>query len=339
METLESVAVAVLEKELAEEKCPFKESEEGASDEEEEGIEEDDADEVQEEQANNGGTLGDNLSNRSPGKSGTVGGPCPADDYLIQAPQKKYVVSVPETDDVETGEYPVTLAAHHLIPGNAALGQSELYDFLGPKGSGNLKKLGSVRTREDVDSGEKKYEIKKHIGYNVNGCHNGAWLPGNYAIRQAKPKKKSRPAVPNTSPAPGAGLNWGALGDEYDDWKLNYVAAATEAADAQFHDTHEDYSRRVLKVLDKIAAALKSHLAGGKCTCCSKEKIPPPFTVKNRLYASSHFLRNAVSGGATTWSAPWFTSDHWSEIIFEPSRKTYERFLASRKLSRKVREE
>lgn len=277
MDTGESVTTEALEKEV-QERCPFKESEEGVDSDDDESIGDDDDDDVQDEQENDGGTLGRNLVAGSHGAGGTVGGPCDPTDYTYCSPQEKTTVYVPESDEVDADVYPVAIAAHHLVPGNAALGQSTLYDFLGPSGSGKLRDDGKERLRKDVRIGDKTYEIKKHIGYNINGCHNGVWLPGNYAIRKYKPKTKSRPAIPNTSPVGGqrGGLNWGDLGEKYADWKLNYVAAATKAADGQFHDTHEFYSENVRDLLSKMAVVLQSHLKNGKCDCCSKERSPLP---------------------------------------------------------------
>ena len=58
---------------------------------------------------------------------------------------------------------PSTAAAHHLIPGNAALKKSKLFTS-----NKYLWKDGSA---------------KGNIGYNVNAAENGVWLPGNYAVR------------------------------------------------------------------------------------------------------------------------------------------------------------
>lgn len=55
---------------------------------------------------------------------------------------------------------PVTCAAHHLIPGNAALKASSILELLRVDGPG-----------------------EGNIGYNVNKATNGVWLPGNYALR------------------------------------------------------------------------------------------------------------------------------------------------------------
>lgn len=57
----------------------------------------------------------------------------------------------------------VSVAAHHLIPGNAALKKSDLFvseEYLWTDG-----------------------KAKGNIGYDVNSRPNGQWLPGNYAVR------------------------------------------------------------------------------------------------------------------------------------------------------------
>jgi hypothetical protein len=67
-----------------------------------------------------------------------------------------------KTAAVNDSELPITVAAHHLIPGNAALKKSTLFksnEYLWVDG----KKRGN-------------------IGYNVNSLDNGVWLPGNYAV-------------------------------------------------------------------------------------------------------------------------------------------------------------
>jgi hypothetical protein len=63
---------------------------------------------------------------------------------------------------VDGKHYQVTTAAHHLIPGNASLRDSQLFT------SAYLWKDG---------------EAKGNIGYNVNSAPNGIWSPGNYAVR------------------------------------------------------------------------------------------------------------------------------------------------------------
>jgi hypothetical protein len=58
--------------------------------------------------------------------------------------------------------FPITVAAHHLIPGNASLKKSSIF-----------------KSKEYLWIDGKK---KGNIGYNVNASPNGVWLPGNYAI-------------------------------------------------------------------------------------------------------------------------------------------------------------
>ena len=72
-----------------------------------------------------------------------------------------------KTISVSGESYPVSVAAHHLIPGNASLKNSQL--FLSDK---YLWKDGKVNG---------------NIGYNVNALTNGVWLPGNYAVRPWSP--------------------------------------------------------------------------------------------------------------------------------------------------------
>jgi hypothetical protein len=307
METGESVAVGGLAKELKE-KCPYKDEEAGVDNEDEEGLEEDDDDGVQEEQQNNGGTLGENLVGGLHGADGTFCAPLPP--KFKSAPndsargRRQPMVRV-GTDDIEEDEYRFTVAAHHLIPGNASLGRSAVYDYLGPPGSGKLKGGSGTRKRKQVTvkfgTKSRKVKFKKLIGYNINGSHNGAWLAGNYAIRKSE--------------SPG-GRSWGKLSPKYDEWKLYYVAAATKASGGQFHDAHTLYSGRVLGLLNKIATLLGSHLLSS-CPECGKDDTPllPPFDVKERFYAISGFLRGKVQGGYVRRKEPWFTSDHWGNLI------------------------
>lgn len=66
----------------------------------------------------------------------------------------------------------LSAAAHHLIPGNAALKESTLFksnEYLWTNG-----------------------KAKGNIGYNINGNPNGIWLPGNYAVRPWSAKTEPR---------------------------------------------------------------------------------------------------------------------------------------------------
>jgi len=156
---------------------------------------------------------------------------------------------------------------------------------------------------------KKKKTIRKHIGYNVNGCHNGVWLPGNYYIRASN------------SPVPGK--SWSELGSHA--WCMNYVAAVCKASSAQMHDTHTQYSDAVKELLNKISDLLMKH----ECELCEDAKINPPFRIKMRLYNLSNSLRGKAESGPMAWKRPWFTSDRWRDAAFsggKPSKAFMDAF-------------
>jgi hypothetical protein len=292
--------------------CPFKEQSESGPAKADEDVADDDRDSAQAPQENDGGLLGKNLS---AGKLGVAdGGPFPGDDFVWQSSPndskrgRKSRVHIPEYRDAKAGDFPFTVAAHHLIPGNAALynGDVGLLDYMQDGG-----KVKSASGRE--------YNIKGNIGYDVNGSHNGVWLPGNYAIRAARPERKKAgktvAARPGTSPIPE--LSWEALSNEYEPWQFDYVAGTCKAAGGQFHDSHESpYSDSVRKNLMNIVGALAYHFDA--CEECRKKKepVPPPFRLKWRLYALSRKLRLYVTGPPGAWTRPWFTSERWSQKYF-----------------------
>jgi hypothetical protein len=143
--------------------------------------------------------------------------------------------------------------------------------------------------------GGKTYEIRVNIGYNVNGAHNGVWLPGNYAIRAANPVNPLK-------------KNWGDVSDA--DFKTKYmVAAMRKVGGKQFHDAHPDYNAAVRDTLDKISVALFSHLdTCEECKGNSDGKINPPYRMKKLLYARSAYLKTLCVGGPSSWKGSYFTS-------------------------------
>jgi hypothetical protein len=306
-ELVEQVAIGLLEEEIAE-KCPFSDPAEGVGDEEREHASRDDSPRATMVQKNNGGVLGTNLMSGSPGKDGTVGGPYPPPKAKPELRQDtlrtKRRVRVPGTADVPTGTYGFTVAAHHLIPGEAALAPSKLKSLM-TKG-GTVKVIGR-------DGTKKSKKVRKHIGYNVNGAHNGVWLPGNYYVRS------------RTSPIKGK--SWSALGNN--PWCRKYVAAVVKVAEGQMHDAHTKYSAAVEELLNKIAALLMQH----ECDSCKANDINPPFRIKSRLYAVSAELKNQVTSAPMAWKRPWFTSDRWRDDAFDndkPSRAFMEAYNAGR---------
>lgn len=77
--------------------------------------------------------------------------------WVVQTSDTTYQTSSETARDV----LEVGVAAHHLIPGNAALAKSRLIE---------PKYLGSGGTAVG------------NIGYDINKAENGVWVPGNYAI-------------------------------------------------------------------------------------------------------------------------------------------------------------
>jgi hypothetical protein len=295
-------------------KCPFEDKFEEAP----KNADEDVADDDMSPQANDGGILGDNVTAGTKGKAD--GGPYPPDDYLCkQQPHdtnrgRKTALQMTEWRDAPAGDYPYTVAAHHLIPGNASLKKcTRLTEFM--KDGGNVESVAG-----------KKYTIKGHIGYDINGSHNGIWLPGNYAIKTALPARpgkdgKTLPARTGTTPVPG--VAWSGLEKDHEMWQYNYVCSAMKAADGQFHDTHKyPYSASVIKYLGKVNIALALHLDNCKLCEGRAKEIAPPYRIKRRLYAMSKRLRGFVSGTPGSWKAPWFTSQKWCQKYFSGGKLT-----------------
>ncbi len=303
----ELVTFAMLDSSVGK-KCPFNLEPIDVDDPEDEDIPDDDRRAVEVLQDNDGGKLGKNLEKGSPGVGGSwndVGIDPPRftqarlDTRRSKKPGKIRVVVVGDTTP-----RPFTVAAHHLIPGNAALYDSTLFNSY-------MKKGGKIKLKV-LGGAEKTFELDAHIGYNVNGSHNGVWLPGSYAIR---------------SGASPTGNTWSILNDPKHpdsmvDWCLAYMATVAKVCLAQFHDTHEEYSEKVLIAIDKTAARLAVHQQGCK-DCESKTKIPPPYAVvKSRLHRTSQYLRGKTVGSLRSWKRPWFTSDQvMNKIWTNPTAK------------------
>lgn len=290
-ELAEPIAIGITAEEAAAD-CPFADEAVGVDDLEAEDIPKDDSRAATATQENDGGVLGRNMLTGSPGKDGTVGGPVPPPtmkaDPRLDTSRSGRKVRVPGTSDIAEGVYGFTVAAHHLIPGDASLKPSTLKALMTKGETVEVTVTGGAK---------KSKKIRKHIGYNVNGAHNGVWLPGNYYIRG------------NTSPI--ANKSWKDLGN--DPWCRNYVAAVSMAAGGQIHDAHTKYSTAVETVLNRWAAILVDH----ECDKCKAPDINPPFEVKARLYALSGFLKTQVTSGPMAWKRPWFTSDRWRDDAFE----------------------
>jgi len=236
--------------------------------------------------------------------------------------------------------YPLTCAAHHLIPAQESLKAHDILNYMCKKGE--QQDFRNSKAAAPAAVGGSK--VWGNVAYNVNGCQNGVWLPGNYAVGGGTGGTAVWQAKANAKRSNQANANWvKALDTTVADWergddddeeeakdafdralnhaskarymlaganqkiddgnpKWGYVKAAMDAARAQFHDRHEDYSKQVRKYLTKIAAAYKDmHTAAQKsCKECEKAERPdgagpdlvgPPYPIVGRLKAGSDFFK------------------------------------------------
>jgi hypothetical protein len=293
----EAVGVAFLTDAVAE--CPFTTASPPSVSKEGEEPAKDDTDAVEDVQENDGGKLGRNVVS---GKSGTDGtwNALGAEPPLYQSPRndtrRKGVRAHVKADGQD---YPFTVAAHHCIPGEASLHPSALFEKFMEKG-------GEMEL--NTSSGARTFKLQEHIGYNVNGSHNGVWLPGSYAIR--------------ASTSPVTGKSWGDLADSgaEGDWKLSYIAAVVRAGRGQFHDAHTHYNTHVRGMLNKLALTIIAHMVACE-ECQKKTELPPPYALKARLYRLSRSLRLQVKSMPHRWKLTLMTSDQVrTDILGNPVR-------------------
>ncbi|HEU4457338.1 MAG TPA: AHH domain-containing protein [Longimicrobium sp.] len=271
--------------------CPFKLESTKNPSIQKEGIAKDDRPAAIREQNNNGGTLGQNLGKECPAGWG-------APDTLNEFHQPPEAPPYPRLDSktdpsrhvkVKDEPYPYKVAAHHLIPGEASLAKSDLY------------KKYMVKDAEGTTPKGKKYKIQANIGYNVNGNHNGVWLPGNYGIRGS------------TSPKKGSSWRKIVVDPSYEDWCWAYMMECVRVAGGQFHDSHTAYSEAVKDVLDNMYVRVDAHQDTECPDCKDKSEVHPPYGLKRKLYRLSRFLRGKLRSRPGQWKAPWYTSDRFRE--------------------------
>jgi len=78
----------------------------------------------------------------------------------------------------ETLPYPVTCAAHHLIPAQESLKGHAILKFMCKYGDQqDFRSSGDAAPGKVAGS-----KVWGNVAYNVNGRQNGVWLPGNYAV-------------------------------------------------------------------------------------------------------------------------------------------------------------
>jgi hypothetical protein len=182
------------------------------------------------------------------------------------------------------GKLVVNTAAHHIIPGNAALKKSKIMKYLHKEGM-----------------------AKGNIGYNVNNFENGVWLCGNYALRGS-----------NGMPRWGSG-GMDFVTDTQKDPK-EYAFAAIDKMGCQFHDAHKKLSDFVLKDLNLLAKKMDKT----KDLWCPEAKNKPDKPEERqlvmlvaRLNTISRRLKGMLENPGKSWKTNVFTSRFSEQYIKE----------------------
>jgi len=156
-------------------------------------------------------------------------------------------------------------------------------------GNASLAECGEILDLMVADRGK----ISADIGYDINAAQNGIWLPGSYGVN------KESATIP---------MKW----KRYQ-FKLDYAFAAMDTAGAQFHDSHPEYSRLVLRSLRALAQKITIK-APEKCGICDKniaDKARPPFGLVGRLHRLSSLHRKFLRGPERKWpvAGGYYTSE------------------------------
>ena len=207
--------------------------------------------------------------------------------------------------------YPVSLAAHHIIPGKASLPESSLSQYIWAK----------------------EGKILSDIGYDCDGSENGIWLPTHQAMSANLGKKQSIVIHDEATPTSTKGLSWAQLSEKAKQTEENeasysalflrrYTQQAMEATDTQFHDAHSNYNDFVIRALNKINTFLNTRTA--LCEKCQKntQKKSPPYMLVYRLNTLSSQIASRYLRG--TPSEKWlsvYTSEFSSMYARAPLSK------------------
>ena len=213
--------------------------------------------------------------------------------------------------------WPVTCAAHHLIPAQASLARSDLLPWLIDKSSpGTIKRGESTANVSGL--------VQNDVGYDVNGAQNGVWLPGPYAMRGIWTAFVSGVDSEDEPPADaGTAVSAGDGPPETPSSQFDYAVAAMRKARAQFHDSHVEYSKFVLEALNLVAAKMVHIKMTSSCDQCrdklEKDGIPPPYSLIRRLDGIASRLRMRLEGTPTAWRRNLYTSGRALEYMKRPT--------------------
>jgi hypothetical protein len=119
--------------------------------------------------------------------------------------------------------YPLTCAAHHLIPAQESLKGHAILKYMCKDGEQQ-----DFRNSGGPDPSAVASKVWGNVAYNINGGQNGAWLPGNYAVGAGvggvEVWKSRKSDVRKTFSDEDAADNWErAVDDGADEWAPNYV--------------------------------------------------------------------------------------------------------------------
>lgn len=182
--------------------------------------------------------------------------------------------------------FDAAVAAHHLIPGNAALKKSMLF-----KSKEYLWKDGKA---------------KGNIGYNINNGINGVWSPGNYGVR----------------PWGGGGL---AFKKETGIDPKILAFEAIKKWRTQFHDAHEDYSEFVKNSLDEVYNKLEASgtiwCPKAKKSKKKAEEKSPMYILVSRLNTISQRMKRMLTFPTSNWKSNIFTSRFSLQYMAEEGHK------------------
>ena len=177
--------------------------------------------------------------------------------------------------------FEAAVAAHHLIPGNAALKESNLF-----KSNEYLWKDGRA---------------KGNIGYNINAAENGVWLPGNYGVRPWGPLGDTFATTTGVT-------------------AQEFAFSAIESWRRQFHDSHADYSTFVKDCLDKLYDKLEAN-QDIWCPeqKNKKDKTPeekePIYALVQRMNTISSRMKKMLNFPTTNWKRNIYTSRFDNEYM------------------------
>ncbi|MEC5386802.1 hypothetical protein VVD49_13790 [Uliginosibacterium sp. H3] len=264
--------------------------------------------------------------------------------------EDQWPIQIPWRDEKSgksgTHRYPVTCAAHHLIPAQESLKRAtELHAFMIKKG--DTEAVAEGKSKTTLSGGV----VYADVGYDVNGSENGLFLPGNYAVtgltmddpywtpelsvlagidwEHGEAPDNENVAKPKQVNSPKLTGHRHQINNENRKWL--YVKQAVKMAPGQFHDRHADYSNWVVDRLNTVgiqyrkqAREIMQNVGCDKCKERFKKfkdaGLPTPFKLLSRLNASSTGLKGLLGG--SVWRSKVVTSNWGQAYILAKTSNT-----------------